>query len=133
MRCVLPASVLRPCLRLQNPTRPCVCAGDDSTRALVERVMRDRGRLDALVNNAYGGVAAIADHFGKRFWEKPLSQWDASHDVGLRSHYIASCLAVPNMLSSGGLIVNISSGGQCEAARRCVMLRGRTEQQLAMR
>lgn len=86
-------------------------SSDDSTRALVERVMRDHGRLDALVNNAYGGVAAIADHFGKRFWEKPLSQWDASHDVGLRSHYIASCLAVPNMLSSGGLIVNISSGG----------------------
>ena len=94
-------------------------SNDGSVQQLMQRVMQDTGRLDVLVNNAYGGVKAIADEFGKPFWEKPLSVWDASHNVGLRSHYVASALAVPHMLRNDrvvgnkvtALIVNISSSG----------------------
>lgn len=38
--------------------------------------------------------------------------WDASHVVGLRSHYVMSALVAPSMVARGaGLIVNISSSG----------------------
>ena len=47
-----------------------------------------------------------------RKWEKPISVWDASHNVGLRSHYVAAALSVPHMLKNNhGLIINISSSG----------------------
>ena len=93
---------------------PVVCdhSNDDSVQQLIQRVIQDTGRLDVLINNAYGGVKAIADHFGKPFWEKPISVWDASHNVGLRSHYVAAALSVPHMLKNNhGLIINISSSG----------------------
>jgi len=97
---------------------PCAVdhSNDESCAALVARVVHEQnGRLDGLVNNAYGGVTSIAEHIGKSFWEKPLSVWDASHTVGLRSHYVASALVVPQMLQQSmpqkGIIVNISSSG----------------------
>ena len=37
---------------------------DDSARGLVERVLRERGVVDLLVNNAYGGVSVLAENFG---------------------------------------------------------------------
>jgi NAD(P)-dependent dehydrogenase (short-subunit alcohol dehydrogenase family) len=40
------------------------------------------------------------------------SYWDASHKVGLRSHYVASCLVGEQMVKQkSGLIVNVSSVG----------------------
>lgn len=94
---------------------PCVVdhSNDDSTKQLIERAVRETGTLDCLVNNAYSGVGPIAEHFGLPFWKKPLSVWNASHDVGLRSHYIASALSIPHMLATKKpcLIVNISSSG----------------------
>lgn len=52
-----------------------------------ERVARECGRLDLLVNNA----AAIHDQLisPKPFWEKPIELADVL-DVGLRSAYVAS-------------------------------------------
>ena len=103
---------------VQGVIIPCAVdhSDDQSCAALIERVAREQhGRLDGLVNNAYGGVNSIAEHFGKFFWEKPLSVWNASHTVGLRSHYVASALAVPQMLqqptAQKGIIVNVSSSG----------------------
>eukprot|EP01126_Amoeba_proteus_P062727 TRINITY_DN8576_c0_g1_i10.p1 TRINITY_DN8576_c0_g1~~TRINITY_DN8576_c0_g1_i10.p1 ORF type:complete len:196 (-),score=52.97 TRINITY_DN8576_c0_g1_i10:123-710(-) len=50
------------------------------------------------------------------FWEKDLGIWDASHVVGLRSHYVASVFVAKKMVEDqiGGLIVNVSSGGGLE-------------------
>ena len=85
-------------------------SSDESTKKLIDRAFSETGRIDVLVNNAYGGVFAIGETFGKKFWEKPLSVWDASHNVGLRSHYITSALSVPYMIKNkSGLIINISS------------------------
>ena len=81
-------------------------ANDEQVAALFERIGRDEGRLDILVNNA----AALPDDLiePKPFWEKPLSNWEII-DVGVRSHYIAAWhaarLMVPNR---SGLIVAIS-------------------------
>lgn len=85
---------------------------DAAVAALFERMERDEGRLDILVNNA----AIIDDSLitTAGFWEHPLSQVDIL-DVGLRSGYVASYYAAPLLIrTGGGLIVFTSSfGGGC--------------------
>jgi NAD(P)-dependent dehydrogenase (short-subunit alcohol dehydrogenase family) len=87
----------------------CDHADDSQVEALFERVRRDHGRLDILVNNATVLHDALTDT--GPFWDKPLALVDIL-DVGLRSHYIASWFAAPLLLANGGgLVVNTSSFG----------------------
>ena len=84
-------------------------ADDAQIAALFDRVKRESGRLDILVNNA----AAIHDDLIKPgpFWEKSIDLVGLL-DVGLRSNYIASWHAAPIMVQQGrGLIVFTSSFG----------------------
>jgi len=87
----------------------CDHADDAETRAMVEQVVHDSGRIDILVNNAF----AVPDgRLVGPFWELPLSQWDTIHHVGLRSHYAATWMVAPIMIAQGeGLVVNVSSFG----------------------
>lgn len=88
----------------------CDHADDEQTRAVVEQISRERGQLDILVNNVF--AVPRENMFGKPFWEQPFSLWDTMHDVGLRSHYVASALCAPMMVKAGrGLVVNVSSFG----------------------
>jgi NAD(P)-dependent dehydrogenase (short-subunit alcohol dehydrogenase family) len=84
---------------------------DEQTAGLVQRIEAEQGRLDLLVNNAFG----MPDWAAKDspFWERPLSLWRDMIDVGLRSSYVASSIAAPLMIASGpgGLIANISGPG----------------------
>ncbi|KAK6467815.1 dehydrogenase/reductase SDR family member 1 [Huso huso] len=91
----------------------CDSSKDDEIRSLFERIGREqKGRLDILVNNAYGGVQTFFDNLGKTFWEMPPSVWDDMNNVGLRGHYICSVYAARMMVQVGrGLIVIISSTG----------------------
>ena len=75
---------------------------DEAVKALFERVKREQGHLEILVNNAWGGYETITDwsSWGAPFWEQPLSRWDVMFRVGLRSHMTASYFAVPLMLST---------------------------------
>lgn len=84
---------------------------DEQVRLLFERIQDEQdGQLDLLVNNAYSGVQAIRNAFGQPFWDCELGIWDASHNVGLRSHYIASVFAARMMTKrNSGLICTISS------------------------
>ncbi len=86
---------------------------DEQVRLLFERIQDEQyGQLDLLVNNAYSGVKALTDANGKPFWENETSLWDASNNVGLRSHYIASVFAAQMMAKrKQGLISTISSWG----------------------
>lgn len=81
--------------------------GDDAqVAALFDRVARDEGRLDLLVNNAF----ALPDDLTTPlpFWEKPLSNWDMV-DVGVRSNFTAARHAATIMTAQrSGLIVAIS-------------------------
>jgi NAD(P)-dependent dehydrogenase (short-subunit alcohol dehydrogenase family) len=78
-------------------------------RALVERIDRERGRLDVLVNDVWGG-----DPFAE--WNKPV--WKHSLDKGLRllrlavdTHIITSHFALPLLIRRpGGLLVEITDG-----------------------
>ena len=88
-------------------------SNDAEIKALFERVHREQGRLDILVNNAYKIPDPPA--WGGGFWEHPLSVWDDQCGIGLRGYYVAAVYAAPSMVEhKRGLIVNISSaaGGQ---------------------
>ena len=84
--------------------------GDDAqVKALFERVEREQGRLDILVNNAL----CIDDSLIEPgpFWTKPLAQADM-FGVGLRSNYVAAWYAAPLLLKAGqGLVAFTSSYG----------------------
>ncbi|HEU4453365.1 MAG TPA: SDR family oxidoreductase [Longimicrobium sp.] len=77
--------------------------------ALVQRIGRERGRLDVLVNDVWGGEKLIE-------WNKPI--WEHSLDGGLRmlrlaidTHLITSHHALPLLLASpGGLVVEMTDG-----------------------
>ena len=88
----------------------CDHADDDSVKEVFTRIEREFGRLGLLVNNVFAAPNAMP--INMPFWQIPVSLWDAMHGVGLRSHFVASQLAVPLMLPrKKGLIVNTSSGG----------------------
>ncbi|MET0388251.1 MAG: SDR family NAD(P)-dependent oxidoreductase [Polyangiales bacterium] len=79
---------------------------DAQVAALFQRVEREQGRLDLLVNNAFALPDDLTEP--KPFWEKPLSNWQMV-DVGVRSNYVAAWHAAPLMAAArSGLIVAIS-------------------------
>lgn len=81
---------------------------DAEVVALFEKVERELGRVDILVNNAF----AVPDRpiFEGKFWEYPVGLWDQLMHVGCRGHYVCSHTVAPLMVRQGrGLIVNVSS------------------------
>jgi len=78
---------------------------DDEVRALFERVHKEQGKLDLLVNNAFGG----SESGGPRgpFWVRPVDCWDTMFTAGVRASLMASYFAAPILVAQGrGLIVN---------------------------
>jgi len=87
----------------------CDHSEDAQVKALFERVAKEQGRLDILVNNA----TTLHDQLIEQgpFWQKPLELVDIL-DVGLRSAYVASWYAAPLMVAKqNGLIAFTSSFG----------------------
>jgi NAD(P)-dependent dehydrogenase (short-subunit alcohol dehydrogenase family) len=79
---------------------------DDQVAALFDRVRRDHGRLDILVNNAFALPDDLTED--RPFWDKPLSNWQMV-DVGVRSNFVAAWHAAKLMVPQRrGLIVAIS-------------------------
>jgi NAD(P)-dependent dehydrogenase (short-subunit alcohol dehydrogenase family) len=65
-------------------------------RELIARVDREHGRIDLLVNNAWGGHEAFSlATLDAPFWEQPLEQWEAMFDHGVRNHIVACQAAAP--------------------------------------
>lgn len=94
----------------------CDHAIDDEVKAVFERIKKDEGRLDVLVNNAWGGYKRLRNRkayagfkWKDPFWKQPIDIWDEMHVVGVRSNYVASVFASQIMLKQkSGLIVGIS-------------------------
>ncbi|MFZ4414566.1 MAG: SDR family NAD(P)-dependent oxidoreductase [Bacteroidales bacterium] len=94
----------------------CNHENDDEVKAVFELIQRSEGKLDILVNNAWGGYnrlrnrKAYAEFKWKApFWEQPIELWQEMFNVGVRSNYISSFYATEILLKQGfGLIVNIS-------------------------
>jgi dehydrogenase/reductase SDR family protein 1 len=73
---------------------------DDDVKELMERIERDHGRLDILINNCFRMPKGSVEALNKKFWEIDIDTWDTLHQVGLRSHYVASHFAMPLLLKS---------------------------------
>lgn len=91
----------------------CDHSDDAQVETVFQRVKEENGRLDVLVNNAWGGYERM-EHDGqftwlKPFWEQPFWRWDAMFHGGVRAAFVASALGARMMMEQGkGLIVNIS-------------------------
>jgi NAD(P)-dependent dehydrogenase (short-subunit alcohol dehydrogenase family) len=81
----------------------------DDVRGLVERIRKEQGRLDILVNDIWGGEKLFE-------WDKPV--WDHNLENGLRmlrlaidTHLITAHHALPLMIGQpGGLLVEVTDG-----------------------
>ncbi|MFC5187584.1 SDR family oxidoreductase [Actinomadura harenae] len=78
-------------------------------QALVRRIDAERGRLDVLVNDVWGG-----DHlfeFGKRLWEQNLDDGLRLLRLAVDTHLITSHAALPLLTRNpGGLVVELTDG-----------------------
>lgn len=81
-------------------------AQDEQVAALFDRVGKEQGRLDILVNNAFSLPEDLTTP--QPFWEKPLSNWEMVN-VGARSNFVAAWHAAKIMVpQKSGLIVATS-------------------------
>ncbi len=90
----------------------CDHAKDADVEWLFERVKREQGRVDILVNNAWGGYENYVNDasFDAPFWEQPISRWDKMLTIGLRSHMVTARFALSLMLQRNqGLIINTTT------------------------
>ena len=91
----------------------CDHTNDGETEAVFKRVADEQGRLDVLVNSAWGGYERMVEDgqftWSRPFWEQPVWRWDSMFAAGVRAAYVASLHAARVMVAAGsGLIVNIS-------------------------
>jgi dehydrogenase/reductase SDR family protein 1 len=93
---------------------PCDHTDDAAVSRVFDRIRVEQGRLDILVNNAWGGYEQMVDANGRftwplPFWEQPAVRWDLMIDAGVRAAFVASQHAARQMVPERrGLIVNIS-------------------------
>lgn len=85
---------------------------EDQVGALVERIEREEGRLDILVNDLWGGEHLLVKSvFGKKSWETPLADGLRILELGVRSHLITAALALPLLVRSDSpLHVEVTDG-----------------------
>jgi dehydrogenase/reductase SDR family member 1 len=92
----------------------CDHTDDTAVELVFRRAASEQGRLDILVNNAWGGYERMVEDgkftWAAPFWEQPVWRWDAMMGAGVRAAFIASQHAARLMLpNKRGLIVNIST------------------------
>ncbi len=81
----------------------------DAVRSLLDRIRRDHGRLDVLVNDVFGG-----DRYAQ--WDKPLWEHDLAGGLrmlrmGVDTHLVTAHFAIPLMLEGDrGLVVEVTDG-----------------------
>jgi len=94
----------------------CNHENDEEVKEVFEQIKQKEGKLDILINNAWGGYNRLRNRkkykgfkWKDSFWKQPLELWDEMNNVGVRSNYVASVYATQMMINQEqGLIVNIS-------------------------
>ncbi len=84
----------------------------EQVRRLIDRIRREQGRLDVLVNDIWGGDAWIGWWWKEmKFWKIPLENGFEVMETAFRTHVITAHEAIPLMLETkGGLIAGITDG-----------------------
>ncbi len=78
-------------------------------RELVDRIDREQGRLDVLVNDIWGGE--LLTRFGAPLWEQSLEDGLRLLRLAIDTHLITSHHALPLMIRRpGGLVVEMTDG-----------------------
>jgi NAD(P)-dependent dehydrogenase (short-subunit alcohol dehydrogenase family) len=80
----------------------------DEVRALVERIRKEQGRLNVLVNDIFG---ATKIEWNKSVWESDLDYGLHLLRLAIDTHAITSHFAIPLLLETpGGLVVEVNDG-----------------------
>jgi NAD(P)-dependent dehydrogenase (short-subunit alcohol dehydrogenase family) len=95
-------------------TITCDHTDDPAVAGVFRHIEETAGRLDILVNVAWGGYERMVEDgrftFVAPFWEQPAWRWDAMVTAGVRAGFVASQHAARVMVQARrGLIVHISS------------------------
>ena len=77
-------------------------------QALVDRIRKNEGRLDILVNDIWGGDDLM--EWEEAFWETKIGGRPTLLDLAIKTHLITSHHAPAPDLESGGLLVEITDG-----------------------
>jgi len=81
----------------------------EQVKALVERIDAERGRLDVLVNDVWGGEKLF--EWDTPVWEHDLANGLRLVDLALKTHLITSHFALPLLIRNpGGLVVEMTDG-----------------------
>ena len=85
----------------------CDHANEAEVQATLRKIHDEQGRLNILVNNAWGGYE------GERlmptyFWRTPLKLWDAMFERGVKAHLLSTYFAVPLMIESASAATRIN-------------------------
>ncbi|WP_328325781.1 MULTISPECIES: SDR family oxidoreductase [unclassified Streptomyces] len=84
---------------------------EEQVRTLAERIDREQGRLDILVNDVWGGdhLARVGEE--NKMWEIPLDEGLRMLELGVKSHIITSSALLPLLARTrGGLVVEVTDG-----------------------
>ena len=81
----------------------------EEVRALVERIEREQGRLDVLVNDVWGGERLI--EWNVPIWEHSLEKGFRMLRLAIDTHITTSHFALPLLIrTGGGLVVEMTDG-----------------------
>jgi NAD(P)-dependent dehydrogenase (short-subunit alcohol dehydrogenase family) len=87
-----------------------------------ERVRSEQGRLDVLVNGAWGGYERMMEDgqftWPRPFWQQPLWRWSAMMDAGVRAAYVASHHAARLMVTAESSVPEADPSGPARAKSR---------------
>jgi dehydrogenase/reductase SDR family member 1 len=91
----------------------CDHTDDEAVAEVFRSIDETAGRLDVLVNAAWGGYERMVEDdkftFSAPFWEQPTWRWAAMVTAGVRAAFVASQHAARRMVRArSGLIVHIS-------------------------
>jgi len=95
-------------------TIACDHTNDEAVERVFRQIDESAGRLDILVNVAWGGYERMVEDgrftWVDPFWQQPSWRWDAMVTAGVRAAFVASQHAARRMTAARrGLIVHVSS------------------------
>ncbi|MBW3112660.1 SDR family NAD(P)-dependent oxidoreductase [Bacillus sp. MCCB 382] len=76
---------------------------DAETKAVIEQIREEQGRLDILINNVWG-AHDIGVNPGE-FWEQSLENWDTMFTAGVRAQLATNHFAIPLLREGDGTLI----------------------------